>query len=103
VVAGDKDQSALSVRGPEWFTDAYFLSPGSKSLLTLFGAEHSLGGIAGYESTETTDESPERVALIQELTTAYLRTALGVDASSFATAAAAAAQSAGSIGRLDSK
>jgi dienelactone hydrolase len=103
VVAGDKDQSALTVRGPEWFTDAYFLSPGAQSLLTLFGAEHSLGGISGHNSTETTDESPERVALIQRLTTAYLRTALGVDASSFATAAAAAAQSAGSIGRLDSK
>jgi pimeloyl-ACP methyl ester carboxylesterase len=103
VVAGDKDQSALTVRGPEWFTDAYFLSPGTKSLLTLFGAEHSLGGISGYTSTETTDESPERVALIQRLTTAYLRTALGVDASSFATAGAAAPQSAGSIGRLDSK
>jgi len=52
---------------------------------------------------ETTDESPERAALIQRLTTAYLRTALGVDASSFATASAAAAQSAGSTGRLDSK
>jgi pimeloyl-ACP methyl ester carboxylesterase len=62
VVAGDKDQSALSVRGPEWFTDPYFLSPGTKSLLSLFGAEHSLGGISGYTSTETTDESPERVA-----------------------------------------
>jgi pimeloyl-ACP methyl ester carboxylesterase len=76
VVAGDKDQSALSVRGPDWFTDPYFLSPGPKSLLTLFGAEHSLGGITGYGVTETTDENPERVALIQRLTTAYLRKAL---------------------------
>ncbi|MFC1436476.1 alpha/beta hydrolase family protein [Streptacidiphilus sp. N1-3] len=103
VVAGDKDQSALSVRGPEWFTDAYTLSPGPKSLLTLFGAEHSLGGISGYTSTETTDESPERVALIQQLSTAYLRTALGVDPSSFAAVSAATARSAGAIGRLDSK
>lgn len=103
VVAGDKDQSALSVRGPEWFTDAYALSPGSESLLTLFGAEHSLGGISGYHSTETTDESPERVALVQRLTTAYLRTALGVDASAFAAARAEAARSAATIGRVDSK
>ncbi|WP_426503480.1 alpha/beta hydrolase family protein [Dactylosporangium sp. McL0621] len=73
IVAGDRDQSALSVRGPDWFTDAYHLSPGPKHLLTLFGAEHSLGGISGYESAETTDENPERVALIQRLTTAYLR------------------------------
>jgi pimeloyl-ACP methyl ester carboxylesterase len=72
IVAGDKDQSALTTRGPEWFTDAYFLSPAPKSLLTLFGAEHSLGGISGYLAAETTDESPARVALIQRRTTAYL-------------------------------
>jgi dienelactone hydrolase len=76
VVAGDHDQSLLSVRGPDWFTDPYFLSPGGKSLLTLFGAEHLLGGIVGPGLTETTDENPERVALIQRLTTAYLRSAL---------------------------
>ncbi|MBB1151584.1 alpha/beta hydrolase family protein [Amycolatopsis dendrobii] len=75
-VAGDQDDSMLSVRGPDWFTDAYRLSPGEKSLLTLFGAEHSLGGITGYGVKETTDESPERVALQQRLTTAYLRSAL---------------------------
>ncbi|WP_134727338.1 MULTISPECIES: alpha/beta hydrolase family protein [Amycolatopsis] len=76
IVAGDQDDSMLSVRGPDWFTDAYRLSPGEKSLLTLFGAEHSLGGISGYEAKETTDEHPERVALQQRLTTAYLRSAL---------------------------
>ncbi|TDE41966.1 chlorophyllase [Nonomuraea mesophila] len=76
IVAGDKDQSALSTRGPDWFTDSYVHSPGSKSLLTLSGAEHSLGGISGYEAAETTDEHPARVALIQRLTTAYLRSVL---------------------------
>ncbi|TDD17487.1 alpha/beta hydrolase family protein [Nonomuraea diastatica] len=76
IVAGDKDQSALSTRGPDWFTDPYIHSPGSKSLLTLSGAEHSLGGISGYEVAETTDEHPARVALIQRLTTAYLRSVL---------------------------
>ncbi|WP_012183267.1 alpha/beta hydrolase family protein [Salinispora arenicola] len=76
VVAGDKDQSPLSVRGPDWFTDPYHLSPGPKGLLTLFGAEHSLGGVAGDAVTETTDESPERVALIQRITWAYLRSTL---------------------------
>jgi hypothetical protein len=78
VVAGDRDDSPLSVRGPDWFTDAYVLSPGGRSLLTLFGAEHSLGGISGYDARETTDSSPERVALIQRLTWAYLRDALGL-------------------------
>ncbi|WP_049565068.1 alpha/beta hydrolase family protein [Nonomuraea sp. SBT364] len=94
VVAGDGDRSALTVRGPEWFTDAYFLSPGPKSLLTLFGAEHSLGGISGYAVTETTDESPARVALIQRLTWAFLRSAL------YPADPAWSAASAGPLGRI---
>jgi dienelactone hydrolase len=73
LVAGDKDQSMLSTAGPEWFTEAYALSPGIRTLLTVHGGEHSLGGITGYLSTETTDESPERVALIRRATTAFLR------------------------------
>jgi hypothetical protein len=77
VVAGDKDTSPhLTVRGADWHTDPYFLSPGPKSLLTLFGAEHGLGGVSGYDVAETTDESPERVAAVQRLTWAYLRTEL---------------------------
>ena len=103
IVTGDSDQSLLSTRGPDWFTDAYFMSPGAQHLLTLFGGEHSLGGIVGYSSAETTDESPERVALIQRVTTAYLRTALAVDAESFAAAHAEMAQSSDSVGRLDSE
>jgi len=103
VVAGDKDQSALSVRGPEWFTDPYFLSPGTKSLLSLFGAEHSLGGISGYTSTETTDESPERVALIQRLTWAFLRSALYPEDASWSAASAELAASTDPLGRIESK
>lgn len=77
VVAGDHDTSAhLTVLGPQWHTDPYFLAPGPKSLLTLFGAEHGLGGVAGYDVAETTDESPERVAAVQRLTWAYLRSTL---------------------------
>nr|WP_244235832.1 alpha/beta fold hydrolase [Micromonospora inaquosa] len=97
VVAGDQDDSPLSVRGPDWFTDAYHLSPGSKSLLTLFGAEHSLGGISDYEAKATTDESPERVALIQRLTWAYLRDALGLKDSTWP------APVESTLGRLESK
>lgn len=77
VVAGDHDTSAhLTVLGPQWHTDPYFLAPGPKSLLTLFGAEHGLGGVAGYDVAETTDESPARVAAVQRLTEAYLRSTL---------------------------
>ncbi|MQY24251.1 alpha/beta hydrolase family protein [Nocardia macrotermitis] len=100
VVAGDKDDSPLTVRGPDWMTDPYALSPGDKSLLTLFGAEHSLGGIPGYEAKETTDESPERVALLQQVTWAYLRHALGIDSSGWTKALS---ESRNPLGRIESK
>ncbi|GCE06787.1 alpha/beta hydrolase family protein [Dictyobacter aurantiacus] len=103
IVAGDHDQSMLSVRGPDWFTDPYYLSSGSKSLLTLFGAEHSLGGIPGYTVTETTDENPARVALIQRLSVAYLRSALGLDDSAWPAARAALAETPDPLGRIESK
>mgnify|MGYP001757647734 CR=1 FL=1 len=108
IVAGDADRSALTVRGPDWFTDAYRLSPGPKSLLTLFGAEHSLGGITGYTVTETTDENPRRVALIQRLGLAYLRRVLGSGALDPADPAWSAATAdpglgADALGRLESR
>lgn len=103
VVAGDHDDLPLSVRGPEWMTDPYFLSPGSKSLLTLFGAQHSLGGIAGYEARETTDEHPGRVALIQRLSWAYLRHALGIEDFSWTAAQKTLSETPNPLGRIQSK
>ncbi|MFB7918173.1 alpha/beta hydrolase family protein [Streptomyces sp. NPDC056061] len=103
VVAGDKDQSHLSTRGPDWFTDPYTLSPGPKSLLTLFGAEHSLGGIPGYEVAETTDENPARVALIQHLTTAFLRSTLLGEDSDWKADATALEEGPDPLGTLQSK
>jgi dienelactone hydrolase len=79
VVAGDQDRSPLTIKGPEWFTDAFYESPGANSLLVLFGGEHMLGGISGYLVKETTDENPERVRAVQELTLAYLISALYPD------------------------
>ena len=103
IVAGDHDDSPLTVRGPDWFTDGYRLSPGATDLLTLFGAEHGLGGIHGYNDTRTTDESQERVALIQQATLAYLRTALGLDDDAWPAARGALAAASGKVGRIDSK
>lgn len=103
VVAGDHDQSKMSSRGPDWFTDAYTHSPGATDLLTLHGAEHALGGIVGYEVAETTDENPERVAVVQRMSTAYLRTALHVDETAWAAARDVFRLSADPIGRVDSK
>jgi hypothetical protein len=68
VVVGDKDTGGITVREADWHADPYFLSPGPKSPLTLFGGKHLLGGVSGYDAAETTDENPERVALIQRLT-----------------------------------
>jgi predicted dienelactone hydrolase len=76
VVAGDHDRSPLTTRGPDWFYDPFKLAPGDKALLTLFGGEHMLGGISGYEVTETTDEDADRVALIQKATQTFLRAKL---------------------------
>ncbi|MDO0930481.1 chlorophyllase [Streptomyces sp. DG2A-72] len=103
VIAGDQDNSPLTVRGPDWCANPYFLSPGSKSLLTVFGAEHSLGGIPGYEARETTDENPERVALIQRLTWAYLRSALDPQDPSWSAARTALTKSGNPLGRIETK
>ncbi|ALP37837.1 chlorophyllase [Paenibacillus sp. IHB B 3084] len=107
VIVGDQDyipqKYQLTVRGPEWMADPYFLSPGAESLLTLFGAEHSLGGIPGYEVKETTDENPEQVALIQQVTWAYLRHALDIEHASWSAVQKTLSESANPIGRLESK
>lgn len=103
VIAGDHDQSALSTRGPDWFTDVYTYSPGAQSLLTVFGAEHSLGGIHAYNATDTTDESPDRVTLIRKASSAYLRSALGIDDLAWKQAQTELAHNADPIGRIDNK
>jgi predicted dienelactone hydrolase len=103
LLAGDQDRSPLTVRGPDWFTDGFRLGPGVTDLVTLFGAEHGLGGIQGSFDTRTTDESPERVALVQQLTLAYLRTALGLDDEAWPAAREALAAVGEPLGRIDSK
>lgn len=103
VIVGDKDISPLTIRGWDWFTDAYTLSPGANWLVTLFGGEHLLGGISGYLVTETTDENPERVAAVQQLTWAYLRTALYPEDPAWAAVCAALMEKADAIGAVEGK
>lgn len=104
VVVGDQDASAhLTVRGPAWHADPYTLSPGPKSLLTLVGAEHGLGGISGYDVAETTDENPERVAAVQRLTWSYLRTELYTGDPAWQSACDALTAGATPLGRVESK
>ena len=80
VVAGDNDPSPyLTVAGPSWHMDPYRLAPAPKSLLVLHGGEHGLGGVSGWDAAETTDEDPARVAIVQRLTWAYLRSQFDQD------------------------
>jgi hypothetical protein len=72
-------------------------------LLTLFGAEHTMGGIAGYSTHETTDWSLERIALIQQVTTAYLRSALSLQNEAWSQVRAALANDSHPLGRIESK
>lgn len=103
IVGGDADQSPLSTRGPDWWTDAYRLSPAGKHQLTLSGADHDLGGVHAYGTVPRTPaEDPALLALVRLLSTAYLRTALGVDAASFPAARDALARQAAPAGRLES-
>lgn len=97
VVAGGEDRSQLSARGPEWFTDAYCLSPSPKSLLTIAEGEHTLGGIAGEMVAETTDEDPARVALVADAVSAYLLDAFKLDGTGWTALGAAAPGGAWSI------
>lgn len=76
MIGGDMDQSPLSIRGPEWWREAYELAPGGEALFTVIGAEHSLGGIHSYESEQLHDASRSRVAAVQRVTTAFLHHAL---------------------------
>lgn len=103
IVVGDQDASKyLCVRGPAWHADAYRLGTGPKSLLTLYGGEHILGGVSGYDAAETTDESPERVAAVQRMTWAYLRSALYLGDAAWPTACSIFT-GLGTLGAVDSK
>jgi len=76
VVAGDEDDNPhLTTRGAAWHTDPFHCSPGGDYLLTLKGGKHGLGGIAGYDAKEADDEDPDRLAVTQRMTAAYLRSA----------------------------
>ena len=104
VVAGDKDGSPhLTTAGAAWHADPYVLSPGPKALLTLFDAGHGLGGVSGYDAAETTDENPGRVAVVQRLSAAYLRTQLYPGDPAWQEAQNALTGAADPLGRVESK
>lgn len=103
VVAGDQDQNDQFASRMDWRADAYALSPGPKSLLTMFGAKHSLGGISGYDVVETRDQDPERLGVVQRLTWAYLQSSLYPGDSAWRTAVAALASRPNPQGKIVTK
>lgn len=104
VVVGDNDLSPhLTIRGADWHADPYHRSPGAKSLLTLKGGKHGLGGIAGYDAAETDDEAPDRLAAVQHLAWAYLRSALYRDDPAWSLARTALALHASALGHIDQR
>lgn len=104
VVAGDADDNPhLTVRGADWHLDPFRHGPGSDALLVLKGGRHGLGGIAGHDAKETDDEDPERLAVTQRMTWAYLRSALYDGDDSWAKACAALAEHAGRHARVESR
>lgn len=103
IVMGDHDINPyMTVRGTDWYAEPYLQSTGPKCLLSLLGGEHGLGGISGYDAAETTDESPERVAAVQRLSWAYLRSALYPEDPAWPAACAALAQP-NELGRIECK
>jgi len=104
VVAGDSDVSPhLTVRGADWHADPYYHSPAKSALLTLFGGKHGLGGIAGYDAAETDDESPDRLAVVQRMTWAWLRSALCDDPHAWAQACKALMEQASTQGKVETR
>jgi hypothetical protein len=94
-IAGDKDINPMFSDRLSYRWDTYSDSPGRATLLTVFGGGHMLGGISGYDAAETTDENPQRVALVRALTWAYLRSSLYPGDSSWDEAVAAPQGSSG--------
>ena len=104
VVAGDSDVNPrLTTRGADWHVDPYTHAPGSNALLTLIGGKHGMGGIAGYDAKETDDEDPDRLAVTQRVTWAYLRSALYAGDPAWPHACKALRNHAASQARVDTK
>ena len=104
VVCGDQDSSpGLTSRGPVWHTDPYTHGPGADALLTLIGGKHFLGGIMGYDLKETDDENPERLAVTQRMTWAYLHSTLNSDDTSWKAATQALGEYCSSLATVIAK
>lgn len=104
VVAGDADLAAhLTVRGADWYRDPFREGPGADAMLTLIGGKHGLGGVAGSDAKETRDEDPDRLAVVQHMSWAYLRSAFDENDHSWSDACRALKSCASAHGHIDFK
>lgn len=104
LVVGDADVNPfMTRRGPEWYTAAYRDGPGCEAMLTIKGGMHGLGGIAGYDAKETGDEDPDRLATVERMTAAYLRSALYDEDASWSNACEALASATANLAEVQSK
>ncbi|KAK9421395.1 putative Alpha/Beta hydrolase protein [Seiridium unicorne] len=104
VVIGDADHSThLTVRGPAWHADPFHRGPSADHLLTLHGGGHGFGGVASWDAKETDDEDPERLAVTQRMTWAYLQSAFNPEDPAWENACVALKEKAGAHGHVDSK
>jgi hypothetical protein len=104
IVVGDNDHNPMFTDKADWRADPYHRSPGdNKTLLTMFDAQHMLGGVSGYDAGETTDENPTRVATLRALVWAYVRTALDPGNPAWPRSVSALATQANPMGRLDTR
>ena len=103
VIVGHQDQSPRFSDRQDWRADGYALSPGAKSLLTLFGAKQSLGGVSGYDVRESQDDDVERLGVVRRLSWAYLRSELYPADPAWRDASGALAERSEPQGKVDSK
>ncbi|MDQ2743654.1 MAG: hypothetical protein M3Z66_15365 [Chloroflexota bacterium] len=67
VVTGENDAHAFFASRSVLRADAYTESPALKTNLELIGAEHVLRSIFGFDAAETSDENPERFAVLRAM------------------------------------
>jgi predicted dienelactone hydrolase len=103
VVWGENDGSeVLTVRGASWHQEPYALAPGPKASFMVKGAKHGFGGISGWDAAECADESPERLAAVSRMVSAYLKSQLGEGDDTWDRACAALAENE-TLGKVESK
>jgi predicted dienelactone hydrolase len=103
VVCGTEDNPHFTPRGPEWYADAFHDAPGADALLTISGAGHGLGGVAGLDARETEVEDPESLEATRRLTVAWLRSQFAIEQDAWTRSHAALRDSASSVATITVK